>query len=530
MIRRTSQPAHGGALSSAARAPRTGLLGLFGALAALTLGSAIAGAQGILPPPKGAEEIPVKLDNLFFMHVRPDGTFAQEVISPPGRNYRGCTITSSHTDANFEGGSYVMQAGFAEREIAAASYVLTADQFPVRVDLMEMIFATRQATESTTTEWSILVWDGPPNSGPPIFEYSSDGVTLPHIELPPGTNGINVQVSIDPNDPDQIILYNDSGTNIISFGYRIDKHNFQIQDPCFVPPPSNRNCFPTTDVSGLQSSTGNWLNGVDCGPFGCPANGGWASFAQLPGGCRPSGDWVMRMTWTSLNCQPDDGACCLLDGSCVQTTEGDCAASGGTYQGDNTDCNDVECPEDTQACCFESTGGCLNLHPSDCTGAGGIPAGQGTTCANYICFPIGAACLPDGTCIDGVTPEEAADLGGTFMGDGTVCADVECPEPVGAACFANDFCLVLTEDEAIQAGATWKGPGTDCEDLNDNGIADDCENCQADMDGDGSVDTRDVIYFLNLWANDDPEADVDGDGTIDTRDVIYFLNIWVDGC
>ncbi|MBZ0170809.1 MAG: hypothetical protein K8E66_00365, partial [Phycisphaerales bacterium] len=267
------------------------------------LGALALAASGALAQPVAQEaapgrlvERPIRLDGMFQMHVQTDGDFAMEVISPPGPQYRGCTTVSSHTDASFEGGSFIMQAGFAEQEIAAASYTLTADKFPVRVDLMEMIFATYQATESTTTHWSILVWDGPPNTGILVAEYSSDGDILPHIELPPGTNGINVQVSVDPNDPNQIIINNDSGTNTISFGYRIDQHNFQIQDPCFVAPPQNRNCFPTTDVSGLQSSTGNWLRGLDCGPLGCPPNGGWARFSTLNQFCRPSGDWVMRMT------------------------------------------------------------------------------------------------------------------------------------------------------------------------------------------------------------------------------------------
>lgn len=473
----------------------------------------------------------IKLDGMFYMHVLTNGEFVEEEVNPPGPQYRGCTTVSSHTDADFEGGSYIMQAGFAEHEVAAASYTLTADQFPVRVDLMEMIFATYQAVESTETWWSILVWDGPPDTGILVAEYSSDGDILPHIELPPGTNGIDVQVSVDPNDPDQIVIYNDSGTNTISFGFRIDKHNYQVQDPCIVAPPSNRNCFPTTDVSGLQSSTGNWLKGINCGPLGCPANGGWARFSGLNQFCRPSGDWVMRMTWTSLNCQGGTGACCMPDGSCVQTTAGDCAASGGVYQGDDTDCATSNCVELPQACCFEGTGGCVNLKPSDCMAAGGVPGGVGTACATYDCFATGAACLPDGTCVDDVTEDEAIAMGGTYMGDGTTCGDVVCPDPVGAACFPNGFCLQLTEAEAIAAGATWAGPGTNCDDTNNNGMADACEpDCPADMNGDGLIDTRDVVLFLNYWANDADQADFDDNGVIDTRDVIGFLGAWAGGC
>ncbi|MHC5005929.1 MAG: hypothetical protein ACYTGF_01070, partial [Planctomycetota bacterium] len=38
---------------------------------------------------------------------------------------------------------------------------------------------------------------------------------------------------------------------------------------------------------------------------------------------------------------PAAGACCFDDGSCVVTTEDDCAAQGGDYQGDDTDCGDA---------------------------------------------------------------------------------------------------------------------------------------------------------------------------------------------
>ena len=54
--------------------------------------------------------------------------------------------------------------------------------------------------------------------------------------------------------------------------------------------------------------------------------------------------------------------------------------------------------------------------------------------------------------------------------------------------------------------------------------------CAADFNGDGVVDTRDVIAFLNAWAAGDPRADFDGNGVIDTRDVIAYLNGWVAGC
>ncbi|HZW08954.1 MAG TPA: GC-type dockerin domain-anchored protein [Phycisphaerales bacterium] len=55
-------------------------------------------------------------------------------------------------------------------------------------------------------------------------------------------------------------------------------------------------------------------------------------------------------------------------------------------------------------------------------------------------------------------------------------------------------------------------------------------SCVADFNGDGVVDTRDVIAFLNAWNAQDAASDCDGNGVIDTRDVICFLNEWNAGC
>jgi probable HAF family extracellular repeat protein len=54
--------------------------------------------------------------------------------------------------------------------------------------------------------------------------------------------------------------------------------------------------------------------------------------------------------------------------------------------------------------------------------------------------------------------------------------------------------------------------------------------CFADFNGDGTVDTRDFVAYLNAWATGDPSADIDGDGLVDTRDFIAYLNLWAAGC
>ena len=58
----------------------------------------------------------------------------------------------------------------------------------------------------------------------------------------------------------------------------------------------------------------------------------------------------------------------------------------------------------------------------------------------------------------------------------------------------------------------------------------DVPDCPGDFNGDGIVDTRDVLAFLNAWTANDPSSDCDGNGVIDTRDVLCFLNVWTAGC
>ena len=54
--------------------------------------------------------------------------------------------------------------------------------------------------------------------------------------------------------------------------------------------------------------------------------------------------------------------------------------------------------------------------------------------------------------------------------------------------------------------------------------------CGADFDNNGTIDTRDVLAFLNAWVGRAPIADFNNDGIINTQDVLAFLNAWNAGC
>jgi len=45
-----------------------------------------------------------------------------------------------------------------------------------------------------------------------------------------------------------------------------------------------------------------------------------------------------------------------------------------------------------------------------------------------------------------------------------------------------------------------------------------------DFDGDGDIDTADLLYLLGHWGT--PYGDVDGDGDTDTADLLYLLGHW----
>ncbi len=244
-----------------------------------------------------------------------------------------CEEYISHTTHQFinqpPGTPVIIQGGFAEQEIAAAMYTLPASAFPIRIRIMEALFAT-VATVPTTTKWSVLVWEGPPNLSQSIAEFNSDGVEIPHLQMPAafgGAQGTVIQMIVDPQDPEQIIIDNSGGSNSFTIGFRIDDHNNQSGNPCLTPPAATANAFPVTFVDGQQSLTGNWLKAINCGIAGCPPNGGWASFqGLLPQICRPSGDWVLRAQWEPASCNsacyPDctgDFKLTVADFGCFQT-------------------------------------------------------------------------------------------------------------------------------------------------------------------------------------------------------------------
>jgi hypothetical protein len=54
--------------------------------------------------------------------------------------------------------------------------------------------------------------------------------------------------------------------------------------------------------------------------------------------------------------------------------------------------------------------------------------------------------------------------------------------------------------------------------------------CPADLNRDGVVDFNDLLEYLNLYNEEDPDADLNEDGVVDFNDLLEYLNMYNQGC
>jgi hypothetical protein len=120
------------------------------------------------------------------------------------------------------------------------------------------------------------------------------------------------------------------------------------------------------------------------------------------------------------------------------------------------------------ACCL-ADGSCVDgLDWITCSSSGGVFQGTGSACANVQCPPPpppGACCLPDGSCADGMSRSECIASGGNFQLSGSTCATVSCSPlpPTGACCLADGSCAEGMTQAACQSnGGVFQGTGTTC--------------------------------------------------------------------
>jgi len=221
------------------------------------------------------------------------------------------------------------------------------------------------------------------------------------------------------------------------------------------------------------------------------------------------------------------GACCLLDGTCVDYVTSDWC----TDQPDEILwtpgqlCENLDTFGDSclprGACCL-CDGSCLDAVTEDeCNAFFGADAQfhLGLMCEEITCEPRGLCCLPDETCQDWRTEAacHALDEDAIWL-ECDACSEVECPA-IGACFFPTDPCDVLAEDECLAQGGFFLGPGSDCQNA---------QTCDGDANFDQIVDLADLLIVLSNWGTAADQGDVDFDCTVALSALLLVLSNW--GC
>ncbi|MCO6439236.1 MAG: hypothetical protein J5J06_19260 [Phycisphaerae bacterium] len=175
------------------------------------------------------------------------------------------------------------------------------------------------------------------------------------------------------------------------------------------------------------------------------------------------GLWKRGLTCTIDTCLPT-GACCLPDGTCAERSRIDCETppSGvlaGIFQGDDTNCAEVDPACGLGACCTDSI--CLDVSRAACASVPGVWGGNGSNCDAGVCDPVGACCLGT-TCQDDLSLADCVDLGGIYQGDWSLCNALPSPCGKGACCRASG-CTETTQSacEGLLNGE-FQGENTSC--------------------------------------------------------------------
>jgi len=154
------------------------------------------------------------------------------------------------------------------------------------------------------------------------------------------------------------------------------------------------------------------------------------------------------------------GACCYPDGSCQSVSDQECALGGGTYKGDNTLCEDANCPIPGACCvnfgiflCFEETDQACAARPQQ--NKFFTPFGS---CANGC--GNGACCELDGSC-SVVSGPACSAIDDALFEPGGNCAPNNC-EVRGACCTASGCELATEEVCSNSLAGVYRGDGVSC--------------------------------------------------------------------
>ncbi|MFH1107591.1 MAG: hypothetical protein V1790_00110 [Planctomycetota bacterium] len=176
-------------------------------------------------------------------------------------------------------------------------------------------------------------------------------------------------------------------------------------------------------------------------------------------------------------CASSVGRCCFTDGRCEHLTETGCRALVGcsaapapcsNFAGTGTTCSPSVCAGyvPVGACCGTAPGICSVVTENQCLSTNGIYRGNGSNCTlvPQTCPGFGACCHYDGDCFDDFTHAECDTIGGTYEQDASVCSPTLACDQRGACCAITGTCLFITESQCtgIGDGVVFRGIGVGC--------------------------------------------------------------------
>lgn len=275
-----------------------------------------------------------------------------------------------------------------------------------------------------------------------------------------------------------------------------------------------------TSLQGTFQGPNSTCAGANCQPMGaCCVGGNCSQMTQAQ--CSAASGQFQGVGVPCRGNTCTTGACCV-NGNCSIMTQAACTTAGGTYLGNNTTCNANSC---LGACCVPATQQCANVTQPTCAAFNGTFQGIGTNCSTFVCFPMGACCLENGTCNAGpMSPAQCQALGGTFAGNNSTCATANCQPPVGACCAGSNCAGVVTQATCAALGGTWAYPATACG-------AFVCPYCPADINHSGGVTVDDLLNVITHWGPCiNCAADIApppfGNNQVNVDDLLFVITHW----
>lgn len=215
----------------------------------------------------------------------------------------------------------------------------------------------------------------------------------------------------------------------------------------------------TNGFPGLCATSNGFDRGACCLPTGCEI--------RDQASCTGAGGTFQgaQVECTDFICS--EGACCwdnMGSNACADVLPLECTGPaglpGGVFQGPSTSCPFDACNAGTGACCGID-GSCIDIGSSGCDESSGLFnfQGPGTSCATTVCQPMGACCGDDGTCTDG-TPGSCDEASGLFFfqGIGTTCMSLSCPD-TGACCNVDGTCTDVAQANCDEASGFFNFQG-----------------------------------------------------------------------